>query len=249
MTAPFSYRIKEQQLWLSPERCIFWEEEKTLILSDLHFGKTGHFRKSGIAVPPSVYREDLHRLLTQIQYFQPQQLLIVGDLFHSRENQELTLFRRWREDLSGLVVRLIKGNHDILEEQWYADAGITVHAGQLHIGAFGFIHDIEEYDNCKGHYCFSGHIHPGVWISGMGKQALRFPCFYFGEEYAVLPAFSRFTGTAAIDPSPRAHVFAILPPAPSERHHIPRGRGRSATGTIPTPAAGKPRTGSILQLQ
>ena len=30
---------------------MFWEEEKALIVSDLHFGKTGHFRKSGIAVP------------------------------------------------------------------------------------------------------------------------------------------------------------------------------------------------------
>lgn len=249
MTAPFSHRIKDQQLWLSPERCIFWEEEKTLILSDLHFGKTGHFRKSGIAVPPSVYREDLHRLLTQIQYFQPQQLLIVGDLFHSRENQELTLFRRWREDLPHLAVRLIKGNHDILEDEWYAGAGITVHTEQLHIGDFAFIHDITEQEERNAYY-FSGHIHPGVWISGMGKQALRFPCFYFGEDYAVLPAFSRFTGTASIDPSPGAHVFAILPPAPAERHHIPRGRGRQAPETIPTPAAaGKPRAGSILRLQ
>lgn len=249
MTAPFSHRIKDQQLWLSPERCIFWEEEKALILSDLHFGKTGHFRKSGIAVPPSVYREDLHRLLTQIQYFQPRQLLIVGDLFHSRENQELTLFRRWREDLGHLAVLLIKGNHDILEEGWYANAGITVHTEQLHIGDFAFIHDITEQKECKA-YCFSGHIHPGVWISGMGKQALRFPCFYFGEDYAVLPAFSRFTGTASIDPSPNANVFAILPPAPAERQHIPRGRGRQTPGTMPaTVMAGKTRAGSILQLQ
>jgi len=254
MVVPFSYRIKDQQLWLSPERCIFWEEEKALILSDLHFGKTGHFRKSGIAVPPSVYREDLHRLLTQIQYFQPRQLLIVGDLFHSRENQELTLFRRWREDLAHLEVRLIKGNHDILEESWYANAGINVHTDQLHMGDFAFIHDITEQEERNAYY-FSGHIHPGVWISGTGKQALRFPCFYFGEDYAVLPAFSRFTGTAAIDPSPNANVFAILPPAPAERHHMPRGRGRQSPETIPTstaaipPAAGKPRTGSILQLQ
>jgi DNA ligase-associated metallophosphoesterase len=233
-------------LWLSPERCIFWEEEKALILSDLHFGKTGHFRKSGIAVPASVYKEDLHRLLTQIQYFQPQQLLIVGDLFHSRENQELTLFRRWREDLPHLAVQLIKGNHDILHEDWYTRAGITVRTGELHLGPFGFIHDITEKGSCDN-YCFSGHIHPGVWISGMGKQALRFPCFYFGEDYAVLPAFSRFTGTASIDLSPGANVFAILPPTPQERPFIPRGRGQVKLQAV----SYKPqvRFGSILQLQ
>jgi len=249
MQAPFSHRIKDQQLWLSPERCIFWEEEKALILSDLHFGKTGHFRKSGIAVPASVYKEDLHRLLTQIQYFQPRQLLIVGDLFHSRENQELMLFRRWREDLAYLDVHLIKGNHDILHDDWYAQTGITVHNEHMEMGAFGFIHDIEENDSCSS-YCFSGHIHPGVWVSGMGKQSLRFPCFYFGEDFAVLPAFSRFTGTAAIDPSPGSKVFAILPPPPEERMHIPRGRGRGPAAVEPgSKMAGKPKSGSIVQLQ
>jgi len=55
----------------------------------------------------------------------------------------------------------------------------------------------------------------------MGKQSLQFPCFYFGEQYAVLPAFGRFTGTVSIDPLPESNVFAILPPQ-SER----RGSGQ-----------------------
>jgi DNA ligase-associated metallophosphoesterase len=247
MQAPYSYHVKQQQLWLSPERCIFWEEEKALILSDLHLGKTGHFRKSGIAVPPSVYKEDLHRLLAQIQYFQPRQLLIVGDLFHSRENKELDLFRRWRDDLAAVTIRLIKGNHDVLEEGWYREAGIEVHNEDLIMGAFSFIHDITEHDHCHT-YCFSGHIHPGIWINGMGKQSLRLPCFYFGESYAVLPAFGRFTGTASIDVSPGSNVFAILPPEPGERLHIPRGRGRGPAPT-PPPAAGRRRAGTIFQIQ
>src|SRR6202000_326423 len=100
-------------------------------LSDLHFGKTGHFRKAGIAVPQSVYREDLLRLLRQIQYFQPRQLLVVGDLFHSRENKELALFLKWREDFPDLNIHLIEGNHDILHEGWYKKAGIEVRQGVL----------------------------------------------------------------------------------------------------------------------
>jgi metallophosphoesterase superfamily enzyme len=108
MQAPVPFRFKGQQLWLSPDRCIFWEEERSLIVSDLHFGKTGHFRKWGIAVPQAVYREDLQRLLVQIQYFRPRQLLIVGDLFHSRENKELELFLKWREDFANLTYALSK---------------------------------------------------------------------------------------------------------------------------------------------
>jgi uncharacterized protein len=229
MQPAFPYRIKGQQLWLSPDRCIFWEEEKALIVSDLHFGKTGHFRKSGIGVPQSVYREDLQRLLAQIQYFQPRQLLVVGDLFHSRENKELALFQRWRENFPDLDVCLIKGNHDILKDEWYLAAGIALSPERLQIGEFIFIHDItdaltadEDTDtaDCRlstttACYSFSGHIHPGIRINGLGKQSLRFPCFYFGEEYAVLPAFSRFTGMASIYPSPGENVFAILPPSGS----------------------------------
>jgi DNA ligase-associated metallophosphoesterase len=219
MQPAFPYRIREQQLWLSADRCIFWEEERSLIVSDLHFGKTGHFRKAGIAVPQSVYREDLLRLLCQIQYFQPRQLLVVGDLFHSRENKELELFLKWREDFPDLGIRLIEGNHDILRKEWYEKAAIAVHPGVLNLGPFSFVHDIEEaaaadseaYAAAGRPYYFSGHLHPGIRITGMGKQSLQFPCFYFGPDYAILPAFGRFTGTVSIDPPPQSNVFAILP--------------------------------------
>ena len=189
-----------------------------MIVSDLHFGKTGHFRKAGIAVPQSIYREDLQRLLSQVQYFQPRQLLVVGDLFHSRENKELELFRRWRGDFPNLGIRLIQGNHDILHEQWYIQAGIEVSEGVWAAGPFAFVHDIMD---CEGGeteggpveeaYFFSGHLHPGIRIRGMGKQALQFPCYYFGVDYAILPAFSRFTGTVSVQAEPQSSVFAILP--------------------------------------
>jgi len=212
MKPAFPYRIKEQQLWLSPDRCIYWEEEESLIVSDLHFGKTGHFRKEGIAVPQRVYREDLFRLLCQIQYFRPRRLLVVGDLFHSRDNKELALFLKWREDLADLDIQLIQGNHDILHDSWYEKAGIRLSKEPLSVGPFSFVHDIEDLGSgVSGGYYFSGHIHPGIRIRGMGRQSLQFPCFYFGGEYAVLPAFGRWTGTVSIDPAPDDNVFAILP--------------------------------------
>lgn len=199
-----------------------------MILSDLHFGKTGHFRKAGIAVPQSVYREDLLRLLSLIQYFQPKQLLVVGDLFHSRENKELDLFLRWRDDFPDLGIRLALGNHDILRAGWYEKAGIVVNDGVFGIGVFGFVHDIEDVSEDvveERPYYFSGHLHPGIRINGMGKQSLQFPCFYFGSEYAILPAFGQFTGTVSIEPGAASNVFAILPPGGERRWE---GRPRQA---------------------
>lgn len=213
MQACVPYRIRDQQLWLSPDRCVFWEEEKSLIVSDAHFGKTGHFRKAGIAVPQAVFKEDLQRLIAQVQYFQPAQIIFVGDLFHSRENKELDFFQKWRDNFTAMGIHLVRGNHDILDIAWYGSAGIEVHEGEWKISAFRFIHDldrIEDTVNRPEEYVFSGHLHPGIRINGLGKQSLSFPCFYFGREFAVLPAFSRFTGVALIEPGAGERVFAIM---------------------------------------
>jgi uncharacterized protein len=215
MKASLPYQIKNQQLWLSAERCLFWEEEKSLIVSDSHFGKTGHFRKAGIAVPQAVYKDDLLRLIAQIQYFQPARLIFVGDLFHSRENKELEWFKRWRENFPATLIQLVKGNHDILDQNWYYQAGIEVYEGTLRVNHFNFIHDITQVDlteQAPSDYTFSGHIHPGIRVNGLGRQSLSFPCFYFGRDYAVLPAFSRFTGLALIEPKSGEQVFAITSP-------------------------------------
>jgi DNA ligase-associated metallophosphoesterase len=220
MQKPVSHKILNHQFWLTTDRTMFWEEEKALVVSDLHFGKTGHFRKSGIAIPPTVYKEDLQRLVVQIQYFQPSELIIVGDMFHSQANKELDLFLKWRSDLQDVHIRLIRGNHDILNENWYADAGIQLSRQTLSRQQFHFVHDITDHLAGKDgfdvkatggiSYFFSGHIHPGIRIQGSGKQSLCFPCFYFGKKYAVLPAFSRFTGVAMIYPEAEEQVFAIV---------------------------------------
>lgn len=212
MQAPASYNFRDQHFWLSPGRVIYWEEQQALIASDLHLGKTGHFRKSGIAVPQDIFKEDMQCLADLISFFKPKQLLVVGDFFHSHANKELEWFMRWRNDFSSLDIRLIKGNHDILHNNWYQNTGIHVIEESLTIAGFTFIHSIEQTGNIQENttYFFSGHIHPGVTIKGNSKQSLRFPCFYFGENHAVLPAFSRFTGLASIKPQKKDIIFAIV---------------------------------------
>ena len=214
MSAPYKFILKDQTLWLSSERCILWEDQRALILSDLHFGKSGHFRKSGIAVPQNVFKEDLQRLFAQIQFFNPEQLLIVGDFFHSSLNAEIGMFLKWRNDLPHLKINLIKGNHDILTKKFYEGADIEVINQTLSIKNFCFRHDINA--SCsdgtfsKQMFTFSGHAHPGIKISGAGRQQLYFPCFYFTKNHAILPAFSRFTGLSKVSPKETDKVFMIV---------------------------------------
>ena len=207
MNAPILHKILGQSFWLHAHRAVFWEEQKALILSDLHFGKTGHFRKAGIAVPQSVYKEDLQRLFALIQHFSPRQVIAVGDLFHSHANLELELFKRWRLDFPDLQFHLVKGNHDILHKQWYAEAAITLWPENMQVGNIGFSH--EQCPQSVAPYTFCGHLHPGITINGMGRQTLRLPCFYFTPTYCVLPAFSKFTGLATVRPQQADRVFAI----------------------------------------
>lgn len=211
MAAPHKFILDKQTLWLSSERCILWENQRALILSDLHFGKSGHFRKSGIGVPQNVFKEDLQRLFSQIQYFNPEQLLIVGDFFHSSLNKEVDMFLKWRNDFPHLKIYLIKGNHDILTKKFYADANISVTSETFAIENFCFTHDINTSCNSgKQMFTFSGHVHPGIKISGAGKQQLYFPCFYFTKNHAILPAFSRFTGLSKVRPKEADKVFMIV---------------------------------------
>ncbi len=210
MPALIPHNILNNTFLLSAERCIFWEEKKILIVSDLHLGKTGHFRKSGIAIPQAVFKEDMQCLVTQLQTFKPQQLIIIGDMFHSESNKEHDFFLKWRKDFASLPIHLVKGNHDILQENWYSLAEITIHKCELAIDNFIFVHDIHDCTITNDCYIFSGHIHPSITVKGLAKQALRFPCFYFGKQYAVLPAFSKFTGTHGIEPKRGDSVYALV---------------------------------------
>ncbi|MGC4102236.1 ligase-associated DNA damage response endonuclease PdeM [Ferruginibacter sp.] len=207
------HTINQNDFILNSNRTVFWEQEKILILSDLHLGKTGHFRKSGIAVPAAVMKEDMQRFIAAIQFYKPSQVVIVGDLFHSVENKEHELFLKWRNDLQHVPVLLVRGNHDIVPDQWYKNAGIEVAEGTWRKNNFLFVHhieDVSEEERNDADYFFSGHIHPAVSIKGLGKQSLRFPCFYFTENYAVLPAFGKFTGTYAVTPSKKDTAFALV---------------------------------------
>src|SRR5690606_2470384 len=227
MATLLSHIIYGEHLILSGERSIFWESENTLVIADLHVGKTGHFRKQGIGVPAGIYKDDLHRLLAQILYFKAERLIIVGDLTHSTANREMDLFRKWRKDFSSLDVQLAKGNHDILDKDWYEEADIKVHNEPFAIRNFIFVHDVIKpvVQPLPGQYVFSGHVHPGVVLSGRARQSLRLPCFYFSQSHCILPAFSRFTGMYRIEAGRHDTVIAIadkeLIPFPVKRSMLP----------------------------
>lgn len=213
MQNPIPHIINNNTFWVSPDRCLFWEEQNIIILADLHLGKTGHFRKAGIPVPEGSNKADLQRLIAQIFFFKADRVIIVGDFTHSTANRELELFKKWRNDFPLFQFDLVKGNHDILEDHWYIETDINIHKKELVIGDFCFRHETKTTDplsdSPSASFVFSGHVHPGIRISGRGRQALRLPCFYFSKNHCILPAFSKFTGTYKVEPKKGETVYAI----------------------------------------
>ena len=88
--------IKDDIFTLTNQRALFWKKEKALIFSDLHIGKTAHFRKNGIALANHIMKNDLERLSILIENFQPEKFIIVGDLLLAGNNSDVDEFCTWQ---------------------------------------------------------------------------------------------------------------------------------------------------------
>lgn len=203
------HSLRGQHWRLSAGRAAYWEEQRALVIADLHVGKSAHFRKAGIAVPANIVQDDLYRLQQLITKYDPVRVIVVGDMFHSEANNEVQYFRIWRNQFPHIRFELITGNHDIMPAAVYEQLGIIIQPF-LQLGDIYFVHDLKDQPApLNGRYVLSGHIHPGVWMVGYGRQKLRLPCFYFGGQGAVLPAFSAFTGMYSVEPEESSAVFVI----------------------------------------
>lgn len=196
--------IQNQTFVLHPSGALFWEDKKWLLISDVHLGKVSHFRKHGVAIPNNAIVENFTRLTAVVAFFSPEKVIFLGDLFHSSKNQEWDLFEEW---VSCCVseITLIAGNHDIINKKHYTDIQIEV-LQFLEIDGFLLTHHPKEN---KGWFNFSGHIHPGVTLRGLGGQSLKLPCFFQKENQMILPAFGEFTGKHIIRPEQGDLIYAI----------------------------------------
>ncbi|CAH0260294.1 hypothetical protein SRABI27_03203 [Pedobacter sp. Bi27] len=199
-----------EEVILDKERALFLPKHQLLAISDLHLGKSAHFRQAGLQVPSTIAQTDLQRLSLLIKQYNPKTLLINGDMFHHGLNTDIDEFSVWRKQYQELNFLLVKGNHDRLSDANYAAMNIEIHEPSFCLGPFCFIHDAPNGME-EELYPISGHIHPGVTIVGKAKQRLKFPCFYFGKDYAVLPAFSLFTGLYTVYPKANERIFAVTP--------------------------------------
>lgn len=175
------------------------------MLSDVHLGKISHFRKHGAAVPQAAIYRNFDLLDTAIAQTAPDSLIFLGDLFHSAFNTEWDVFEAWRRR-TPLPMTLVAGNHDIIPKERFNDLNIRVVA-ELTLDGFLLTHTPTER---PGLFNLCGHIHPGVVISGTGRQRISLPCFFQRPDRMILPAFGTFTGTHNIKPKRGDRAFVLV---------------------------------------
>lgn len=198
--------IKEENLLLLCEKAIYWKKENALLIADLHIGKVTHFRNNNIPIPHKAAEKNFDVLELLLVKYNPETVYFLGDLFHSYHNKEWDKLSFLLAKYRKVRFELITGNHDILKNEHYQTAGIFCCPEKI-IGPFKLTHHPEEEEL---YYNLCGHIHPGVRMRGTGRQHVKLPCFYFGDQQGILPAFGNFTGTAALKIKEGDQVFALL---------------------------------------
>ncbi|NLG62891.1 MAG: ligase-associated DNA damage response endonuclease PdeM [Candidatus Cloacimonetes bacterium] len=201
--------VRGQTLTLHPERAVYWERARTLIVADTHFGKAATFRAHGLPVPVGTTTAALQRLDAVLTRTRAERLLFLGDFLHARAGRAaatLAALEQWRFRHGRIEMVLVRGNHDREAGDPPAALGIECVDEPMIEAPFVFAHHPAE--STFG-YVIAGHVHPGITLWGRARMRERLPCFWFGRATAVLPAFGEFTGSAQVTPTAGDGVYVI----------------------------------------
>ncbi|HEU4475627.1 MAG TPA: ligase-associated DNA damage response endonuclease PdeM [Methyloceanibacter sp.] len=168
---------------------LYWEEEDTLLIADLHLEKGAAYAALGMLLPPYDTRATLERLGKAIRAVDPSRVVALGDSFHRAESAK----RLVADDLDFLL-KLQKGR------EWYwicgnhdphlpASIGGTVCA-TLSIRGLVLRHEPSPAPTARE---IAGHLHPVARIARRGT-VIRRRCFATDGNRLVMPAFGAYAG-------------------------------------------------------
>ena len=179
---------------------LYWDEQRLLVVSDLHLEKGSSFATRGVLLPPYDTLATLSRLAAVISRHDPKTVIALGDSFHDR-----TAHERLSGDDRDAVAALqsgrdwiwISGNHDPMPPR---DLGGTI-ADEVAIGPITFRHE-----PTGAHGEIAGHLHPKARVSARGRSMER-RCFASDGMRAVMPAFGAYAGGLSIRDAAFAKIF------------------------------------------
>ena len=99
-------------LWLDARRAVWMEQERALLVADLHLGYAWAHRQQGNLMPIGSAEDTLDRLQALASEYAPREIIVLGDIVHAAVTEEAVLADLRRLNELGAVVSLIAGNHD-----------------------------------------------------------------------------------------------------------------------------------------
>jgi metallophosphoesterase superfamily enzyme len=172
---------------LSAERSLYFTEERTLAVADIHWGYADSHRRIGNLLPLWGNQELGRRLQKLLAHYKPARMIWLGDSLHTRDAA------RFAEAFLGTLSReleviVIAGNHD---RTWARADGY-----EYRLGNWLFHHGDRARQPETGVMEFIGHIHPAIsWSDGAGLN-LKVPALVEGSRRIILPSFSDWSAGA-----------------------------------------------------
>jgi uncharacterized protein len=194
---------------LVADKALHLPDSRTLIVADVHWGKSAAYRTLGVPIPHGTTRSGLDRLSAVLTRTGATQLLVLGDLIHARAGMQpgtIGALEAWRATQPDVAITLVRGNHDYRAGDPPTSLDIQCVDAPLRVGPFALHH--HPTTDASG-YVLAGHVHPVVQLRGRARQKVTLPCFAFGAEGGLLPAFGEFTGGAIINQRDYTRTFVI----------------------------------------
>ncbi|WP_294230051.1 ligase-associated DNA damage response endonuclease PdeM [uncultured Shimia sp.] len=180
---------------------LWWEDQRMLIVSDLHLGKTERvLRRGGPAMPPYETRDTLIRLENDLQSSNASTVICLGDSFDDVEAAKTLpeADRLWISRLqAGRRWVWIEGNHD----PGPIDLG-GAHLAELPVPPLTFRHIAQTGKSGE----ISGHYHPKVRVQTRLRNISR-PAFLIDSDRVILPAYGTYTGGLRSDDNALASLM------------------------------------------
>lgn len=198
MLQPVQLPIRLQTCWLSPQRCLYWEEKETLVIGGFQLG---NFPES---LEQPQRRSSLERMQEQLLLFKAQRILFIGGFPLPENNQYLEDFIQWRKRFQSLRIDFVLSRSSPVAESLLFAQGVHIHPGILKEDPFVWIGSRIAEEKWKTgtetNYLISGYEDPVYKKFGTPRQQPGVPAFYFTPTHGMLPAFSRPKGEDLVKP-------------------------------------------------
>lgn len=185
----------------------------TVVIADLHIGYESAMEEQGLSLPRIQVEELRDRLLHILDKYQPDRMVILGDLKHEFSKN---LRQEW-DDVQHLLsllknqteVIIVRGNHD----NYLATIASKMEVPMVREHREQSITFTHGHGYSDQRPIVIGHEHPSIKIYDEVGAYVRFHCYMFDaeEEILVLPAFSPLaSGTNLSRADSRSFLSPIL---------------------------------------